>query len=351
MRPPKAVTSDPRPARSVAPFSPNRWNLGPAAPVLVILLVVAVAVFGSLAPGRFFTVSTVASIGFQMPELGILALAMMLPLISGGLNLAIIATANLSALIMAVILTHLLGPASSTAVTIGVVALALVLGMGAALLVGLLSGLMIAALRIHAILVTLGMMIFVKGLSIAATHGGVVGGFPPVILYLGNGTILGLPVSLLLFLGSAAGVWLLLNFTPFGISVRMIGSNEAATRYSGVNTTRVLIGVYLVSSVLCWMAALIMMARFNSARAGYAESYLLITILAAVLGGVDPSGGFGRVSGLILALLLLQIISTGFSLLGISPHLTEAIWGATMILALVILHARTRWQNRVSRSG
>jgi simple sugar transport system permease protein len=90
-----------------------------------------------------------------------------------------------------------------------------------------------------------------------------------------------------------------------------------------------------------------MMARFNSASAGYAESYLLITILAAVLGGVDPFGGFGHVLGLFLSLVLLQVISTGFNLLGFSPYLTAAIWGATMILAIVITVVRDRWIARL----
>ncbi len=76
-----------------------------------------------------------------------------------------------------------------------------------------------------------------------------------------------------------------------------------------------LVGVYVLSSLLCW-AAVVMMARFNSASAGYAESYLLITILAAVLGGVDPNGGFGKVLGLFLSLVLLQITSTGFKFAG-----------------------------------
>jgi len=77
-----------------------------------------------------------------------------------------------------------------------------------------------------------------------------------------------------------------------------------------------------------------MLSRFNSASAGYAESYLLVTILAAVLGGVDPFGGFGRISGLILALAVLQVISSGFNLLGLSQHLTLAIWGLTLIAVM-----------------
>ena len=108
-----------------------------------------------------------------------------------------------------------------------------------------------------------------------------------------------------------------------------------------------LVGVYVLSSLLCWVAAVVMMARFNSARAGYAESYLLITILAAVLGGIDPNGGFGKVLGLFLSLILLQMISTGFNLLGFSPHLTQAIWGATMILAIGISLVRDKWIARL----
>jgi simple sugar transport system permease protein len=138
-----------------------------------------------------------------------------------------------------------------------------------------------------------------------------------------------------------------MSHAPFGVAVRMIGSNEKATRYSGVATDRMLVGVYVISGVLCWVAAVVMMARFNSARAGYAESYLLITILAAVLGGVDPNGGFGKVLGLFLSLILLQIISTGFNLLGFSEHLTEAIWGAIMILAIAIALVRNRWVARL----
>jgi simple sugar transport system permease protein len=88
---------------------------------------------------------------------------------------------------------------------------------------------------------------------------------------------------------------------------------------------RVLLVVYLLSSVLAVVAALVMMARFNSANATYGESYLLVTILAAVLGGVDPFGGFGKVGGLMVALVPLQLISSAFNLLDFSPSLTVAI--------------------------
>ena len=88
--------------------------------------------------------------------------------------------------------------------------------------------------------------------------------------------------------------------------------------------------------------------RRNSIDGALASGVLWVTVLlAAVLGGVDPNGGFGKVLGLFLSLILLQIISTGFNLLGFSPHLTQAIWGAIMILAIAIALVRDRWVARL----
>jgi simple sugar transport system permease protein len=340
-------------ATSTASTPPTRpsfidWlGRDPTATMLGVLIVLAVIFFGAMAPSRFLSGETLRAMAFQMPELGILALAMMIPLMSGGLNLAIIATANLSALVMAAIITKMIGPASPPQAVAGVMALALAAGFVTSLVIGLIKGMIVAFLGVHPILVTLGTMTAVKGIAVYATNGGVIGGFPPAILFLGNGTLLGVPVPMILFILCAVLVAVIMSHAPFGVAVRMIGSNERATRYSGVATDWMLVGVYVVSSLLCWVAAVVMMARFNSARAGYAESYLLITILAAVLGGIDPNGGFGKVLGLFLSLILLQIISTGFNLVGFSPHLTEAIWGATMILAIAIALVRDRWMARL----
>jgi simple sugar transport system permease protein len=110
----------------------------------------------------------------------------------------------------------------------------------------------------------------------------------------------------------------------------------------------VLLGVYLLSSLLAVVAALVMMARFNSANASYGESYLLVTILAAVLGGVDPFGGFGKVGGLLMALIVLQVISSAFNLLNFSPFLTVAIWGALIIgvTGLSVVLESLGWRRR-----
>ena len=127
----------------------------PTVTMLAALLVLAVACFSVLAPWRFLSGETLRAMAFQMPELGILALAMMIPLMSGGLNLAIIATANLSALVMAAILTKMMGPESPAHVVVGVIALALAAGVLTSLVIGLITGMIVAFLGVHPILVTL----------------------------------------------------------------------------------------------------------------------------------------------------------------------------------------------------
>jgi simple sugar transport system permease protein len=271
----------------------------------------------------------------------------MVALLSGGLNLSIIATANLCALAMAwVLTTHATGAEGAMWVAWQVIAV--LAGVAVGTIVGLINGFVIAYLGVSPILATLGTMTMCKGLSIGLTRGNVISGFPDPIVLLGNGTLMGVPVALLIFLALCVPVAVLLNKSPFGHRIYMIGSNEKATRYSGVDTKRVLHGVYVLSSLLAVVAALVMMARFNSANASYGESYLLVTILAAVLGGVDPFGGFGKVGGLLMALIVLQVISSAFNLLNFSPFLTVAIWGALIIgvTGLSVVLESLGWRRR-----
>ena len=307
-------------------------RIGRGGPVtmLGLVLLALLVVFGLLLGDQLFSVGALQSMAFQLPELGILSLAMMVALLSGGLNLSIIATANLCALTMAWVLTHQV-PGAEGFMWAGWQVIAVLAGIVVAAAIGLINGAVIAYLGVSPILATLGTMTMCKGLSIGLTRGNVISGFPDPIVFLGNGTIGGVPVAMIIFLVLCAPVALMLNKSPFGHKIYMIGSNEKATRFSGVDTRRVILKIYVLSSLLAVAAALVMMARFNSANASYGESYLLVTILAAVLGGVDPFGGFGKVGGLMMALILLQVISSAFNLLNFSPFLTVAIWGALII--------------------
>ena len=307
---------------------------------LIALLVALLLVFGLLLGDRLFNPTSIRSMAFQLPELGILSLAMMVALLSGGLDLSIIATANLVALTMAYIITTMLPADPGLLWGVWQIA-ALLAGLVVALAIGALNGFVIAYLGVSPILATLGSMTLIKGIAIGLTRGGILSSFPEPIVYIGNGSVFGIPVVVLIFVVAALVMSVVLGRTPFGQTLNMLGSNEAATRYSGVDTRRALVKVYMISSLLAAIAGVVMMARFNSANAAYGESYLLITILAAVLGGISPSGGFGKVGGLVLALVILQLISTAFNLLDFSQFLTLAIWGGTLIAVAAVARLRS----------
>lgn len=313
---------------------------------LLLLLALLTGLFEIVLPGAFLQSSTLQAMMFQLPELGLLSLAMAIPLISGGINLAIIATANQTALLMAWILTMLMPPDTHGAAVAFWIAGALAAGLLLALAIGLVTGALIAILRVHPILVTLGTMTLINGTSIYFTRGRTLTGFPDALIAVSNETVLGVPISFGLFVLVAVAVHLLLRRTPLGVRIYMIGSNLEATRFSGVDTVRVQIWVYVLSSVLCWIAAILMMARFNAAGADIAQSYLLITILAAILGGINPYGGFGRIAGLFAALCILQTISSGFNLLGLSSHLTLAFWGFILLAVITAKRIAPLWRVR-----
>jgi simple sugar transport system permease protein len=301
---------------------------------LLLLLGGLTALFAMLLPETFLHVATVQAMMFQLPELGLLSLAMAIPLISGGLNLAIVATANQAALLMAWILTTQMPHDASGALLAFWMVTALAAGFLLCFAIGILTGVIVAVIGVHPILVTLGTQTLVGGISIWLSHGRTLSGFPEPLLLVSNQTFFGIPISFIVLAVVAAAVHVLLTRTPLGLRIHMIGSNLEATRYSGVDTRRVQIWVYVLSSLLCWLAAIVMMARFNSAGANIAQSYLLVTILAAILGGIDPYGGFGRIDGLALSLAILQVISSGFNLLGFSEHLTLALWGVTLLAVM-----------------
>jgi len=312
---------------------------------LLVILVVLIGVFSLMLPGKFFSTANLQSIAFQVPELGILSIAMMIALLSGGLNLAIIVTANMAGIVAAAILTHFIPESASGAVTVLVIGMAVLAALATALLIGILNGWIIAFLGVSPILATLGTMTLIGGLNVALTKGYVISGFPAPILFIGNGVVFGIPMPILIFAGCAVFVSLLLRRTAFGISVYMMGSSEKAALYSGIHIRKTLLKIYALSGFLCGIAALIMISRFNSAKAGYASSYLLVTILAAVLGGVDPFGGFGKMMGLVLALLVLQVISSGLNLIGLSGHLPIALWGGILIFVLFLNILRDRFRG------
>jgi len=299
------------------------------------ILLFTFLVMWALNPVRFLAVNNIKSMAFQLPELGFLSLAMMVTMVTGGINLSIIATANLAGIAAALAMK---AAEAGGAGTFGVVAVALLAALAVSALIGLVNGFLVAFVEVSPILATLGMMTLVNGISILVTKGYVISEFPEGFRFVGNGQFLGLPVPILLFAAAALAMGLLLSRTAFGFELYMVGTNPTATRFAGVNNRKILMKTYLLSGVLCGLAAIIMISRFNSAKSDYGASYLLVTVLAAVLGGTSVFGGFGKVLGLILALVTLQLLSSGLNLLQANAFLTRALWGLVLILVMVINH-------------
>ncbi|MBB3324283.1 ABC transporter permease [Atlantibacter sp. RC6] len=296
---------------------------------LSVLIGVTVLAFSFLIPNVFWSAANFQSIASQMPILGVLALAMAVTMLTGGINLSIIATMNACALIMAWVATHY--PPGALAVV-----LVLLSGFATALVIGVINGMLIAVVRVSPILATLGIMTLLNGINIVISRGSSITNFPDYILSINSSSILGIPTPLLVFIAVVMVMWIILEKSAFGRTIYLIGSNEQASHYSGINTRKTLIWVYILSSVLCVIAGLLMMSKLNSAKASYGESYLLVSILAAVLGGINPDGGFGKVFGMVMALILLQMLESGLNILGVSSYITMALWGG-LLLAFIFL--------------
>lgn len=298
--------------------------------VMTAFLVISIAFFSLLAPG-FLSTTNFGSMSMQLPELGLLSLAMLVPIISGGLNLSVTFTANLAGLTTAWFVQGALADMGGIGVP-----LAIVTGLAVGAASGCLIGVIVAYVGAHPILVSLGAMIFFQGMGEFLTRGGGISGMPETFQTLGSGHWLGVPIPMWTFLAAAAGLMYIMHFTRIGFSTHMLGSNPRATEYSGIDVKRVLIIVYTLSGLLAGLAGMVMLARFNSVRVGHGESYLLITVLACFLAGANPFGGFGRVLPLMLGLMSLQVIASGMNLMGASQHLATAVWGGFLIIVMAL---------------
>jgi len=288
-----------------------------------------------LNPEHFLTANNLRSMAFQLPEIGMMTLAMMIAMLHGGINLAVVGTANLTA-IMTVLLAHAILPSVNNEWIAAAVGLGA--GFAASLLVGLLSGILIGYVRVSSILATLGVMTLVNGVCIVITGGSTISRPPSPILAIGNGILFGIPIPLLAFLLCSALLSLILSRTVFGFNLYMLGTNPEATRYAGISNPRILLGIYLLSSALASIGGVIMMARFNSAKADYGQSYLLTTVLAAVLGGTSATGGYGKVIGVVFAIITLQMLASGLNLVGVDPFFAIAMWGAILLMVTTLNH-------------
>ena len=311
---------------------------------LVIILVGIVVLMSALNPRRFPTLGNLISMSYQLPIIAFLAIGMMVTVLSGGINLAIVATANFTGIVTALLLGAMAGEAASDA-PIWISLAAIAGGLAAALLVGAAMGWLIAYVEVPAILASLGVMTLLNGVNVVITKGYTLSGFPPFVLGIGNGTVFGIPIPFLILIVICFLLAVVLNRTVFGVSLYLLGSNPVAAKYSNVNVRSVLMREYILSAFFSAVTAFIMMGQLNSVKANYAESYLLVAVLACFLGGVDPFGGGGKLSGMVLSVVVLQLVSTGVNLLRMDPFFVRAMWGFIIIVLVGVNFFTARFRE------
>lgn len=345
-------TQTTRPVRPKQPFY-LRLTGGDSYIFRLLLIAILLFVAFSLAlPGRFATVANLRSMAVQFPEYGILALGIFIAMITGGIDLSAVGTANLSAIFAALTLTRLAGEGGAIAPPVAVamaIAVALVVGT----VTGLFNGFLIAHVGIVPILATLGTMSLYMGFGYVITGGPAVQ--TTQLAFIGNGNLLGIPVPFILFIILALLVWLMLSRTAFGFRIYMVGSNAEAARFSGIDNRRVLMRTYWVAGLLAALGGLVFLARTNQGKPDYGESFVLLAVLISILGGVGYSGGSGKVLGVVLAIFCLQILSSGINVLlltysgsSAATFFKQFAWGALLLLAMVI---NTMNQRRLERAS
>jgi len=303
---------------------------------LIVMIVVWMLFIALTKFNKFYSMLNFQTMASQFPEFGLMALGIMLCMITGGIDLSIVGVANMTAILNAFVLLALTGENGSLpsyAIPL-VFVLAILIGAGA----GLFNGLLVSKVKIPAILATMGAGELFRGVCMALTNGNAVSKFSRTYAQLINNKIGGIfPVQLLIFIIMAVAIWFILSKTVFGTKIYMLGSNLKAAKYSGLKTDKLLIKTYMLSGVCAALGGMIMLANYNSARADYGSVYTLQCVLIVVLGGVNPLGGKGKISGVILAIILLRMLETGINRFPhISSYYISLIWGGVLILIMVL---------------
>lgn len=286
---------------------------------------------------RFYSLLNFQTMAAQFPEYGLMSIGIMLCMITGGIDLSLVGIANLTSILMAYVLLALTG--ESGELPAFAVPAVFALGAVVGLSLGFFNSVLITRFNISPILATLGAGELFRGISMAMTGGAAVSRFSSEYALSVNTRILGdfIPVQTLVFVGVVLFVWVLLKKTTYGPKLYMLGTNPVAARFSGLKTKNLLTKTYVLSGLFAGIAGMVMLGNYNSARADYGAVYTLQSIMIVILGGVSPFGGKGRISGVVLAIILVQLLQTGINRFpAINSFFIFLLWGSALLLVMVL---------------
>lgn len=267
----------------------------------------------------------------QVSEIGLIAIGVTMIIITGGIDLSSGSVVALAAMVAASLAQSSETTRAVYPTLVNLPAVIPVLaGLSVGAFIGLLNGTLIVRTGVPAFIVTLGMMVSTRGLAKLYTHG------QPVSTLTDNYTWIGSGINpVIIFLGMALFFHIVLRYTRFGKCTYAIGGNPIAARVSGINIHRHLIIIYSIAGLLAGIAAVIGSARAQTGQSGMGVSYELDAIAAAVIGGTSLSGGIGRITGTVIGALILGVIASGFTFLGVDSYYQEVIKGAIIVVAVV----------------
>ena len=303
----------------------------------IILMIVLWSTFMALTKfEKFYTLINFQTMASQFPEFGLMALGIMLCMLTGGIDLSVVGVANLTSILMALLMKNL--ELENGGLAFYVIPMAFMLALLIGGLAGAFNGFLVSKVHIPPILATLGTSELFTGISIVITNGKAVSKLARVYATTINSRMFGLiPVQLLFFGAAALLIWFLLMRTTYGTKLYMLGTSATAAKFSGLKTDRLLIKTYMLSGMFAALGGMIMLANYNSARADYGTVYTLQCVLIVVLGGVNPIGGSGRISGVVLATILLKMLETGLNRFPkVSSYYISLIWGGVLLLVMVL---------------
>jgi inositol transport system permease protein len=320
----------------------RRRALPPEASILLVLVGIAV-VFELLG----WTIRHQSFLGnpqlllimiLQVSVTGLLAIGVTQVIITGGIDLSSGSVVALSAMVAASLAQESGYARAVFPALTGMPALVpIAAGLGVGLVAGLINGALTAYGNIPAFIATLGMMVTARGLAQYYTHGQPVSMLSDQYTWIGSGSR---PV--LIFVAVAIVFYIALRYTKYGKYTYAIGGNVQAARVSGINVGRHLVVVYAIAGLLSGLGGVITSARAASGQAGMGMSYELDAIAAAVIGGISLSGGVGRITGTVIGTLILGVMMSGFTFLGVDSYIQNIIKGVIIVAAVVVDQYRNR---------
>ena len=280
----------------------------------------------SLITPQFLTLSNLTIIVTQVSINALLAFGVTFVIITGGIDLSLGSIVAVTG-VTAAMLAH---PDSYP------VLIPIVMGLLAGLLMGAFNGFIITKSKIAPFIVTLGTMTIGRGLALILSDGRPVSNLSDSFNYLGSGTVLGIPILILIFILVFAVCSIILSKTVLGRYIYAIGGNEQAARASGINIDRVKLSVYSISGLLAGLAGILLASRITTGQPNAGAGFELDAIAAVVIGGTSTAGGRGTMVGTLIGVLLIGVINNGLDLLNVTSYYQQIVMGIIIIGAVVL---------------